>query len=74
VHEILGTGTLFPDEDGKPLLHMHVAAGRKGRSSAGCSRAGITVWNIGEVVLIELLSERCVRVFEETSGFKKLEV
>jgi hypothetical protein len=27
VHEIVGTGTLFPDEAGIPILHMHVAGG-----------------------------------------------
>lgn len=74
VHEVFGTGTLFPDEEGNPVLHMHVAAGRKGKTSAGCSRAGIEVWNIGEVVFIELLDTRGKRVFEESSGFKKLEM
>jgi predicted DNA-binding protein with PD1-like motif len=74
VHEVLGTGTLFPDEEGNPVLHMHVAAGRKGKTSTGCSRAGIEVWNIGEVVFIELLAGRGKRVFEESSGFKKLEM
>jgi predicted DNA-binding protein with PD1-like motif len=74
IHEVLGTGTLFPDEEGNPVLHMHVAAGRRGKTSAGCSRAGIEVWNIGEVVLIELLDAKGRRVLEESSGFKKLEI
>ena len=33
VHEIAGTGTLFPDADGAPLLHMNAACGR-GESTA----------------------------------------
>ena len=31
VHEITGTGTLFPDEEGKPALHLHIAC----RSAGG---------------------------------------
>ena len=31
VHEIAGTGTLFPDEDGNPALHMHMTCGRKSK-------------------------------------------
>jgi len=29
VHEIAGVGTLFPDEAGRPMLHMHMACGRE---------------------------------------------
>jgi predicted DNA-binding protein with PD1-like motif len=29
VHEITGTGTLFPDEEGSLVLHMHMACGRE---------------------------------------------
>ena len=28
--EIAGTGTIFPDEENNPILHMHIACGRKG--------------------------------------------
>ena len=31
VHEISGTGTLFPDEEGHPVLHMHIACRSGGR-------------------------------------------
>ena len=73
-HEVLGTGTLFPDEEGNPVLHMHVAAGRKGKASAGCSRAGLIVWNIVEVVFIELIDDRGTRMLDRATGFKKLEL
>jgi predicted DNA-binding protein with PD1-like motif len=73
-HEVLGTGTLFPDEEGNPVLHMHVAAGRKGRASAGCSRAGLIVWNIIEVVFIELIDDTGIRRLDRATGFKKLEL
>jgi len=73
-HEVLGTGTLFPDEDGNPVLHLHVAAGRKGKTSTGCSRAGLIAWNIIEVVFIELVDERGTRMLDRSTGFKKLEL
>ena len=73
-HEVLGTGTLFPDEDGNPVLHLHVAAGRKGKTSTGCSRAGLIAWNIIEVVFIELIDEHGTRMLDKATGFKKLEL
>src|SRR5665647_3040498 len=63
VHEMVGAGTLFPDEAGRPVLHLHAAFGRDDRVSAGCIRAGVTTWVVGEAVVIELVgSEACRRV------------
>jgi hypothetical protein len=53
VHEIAGVGTIFPDESGAPVLHMHAAMGRDGVTRAGCIRPGIEVWQLGEVVILE---------------------
>jgi predicted DNA-binding protein with PD1-like motif len=72
VHEIIGTGTLFPDEDGKPMLHMHVAAGRRDSTITGCVRTGVKVWQVAEVVLIELLETTAARKLESGLGFKLL--
>ena len=55
VHEVAGTGTLFPDENGTPLLHMHMACGREARTITGCVREGVKVWHIMEVILFELV-------------------
>jgi len=72
VHEIVGTGTLFPDEEGNPLLHMHMACGRKSSSVTGCVRAGVKVWHVMEVILFELLDTTAARVLEPETGFKLL--
>lgn len=72
VHEIVGTGTLFPDEGGNPILHLHVAAGRQASTITGCVRTGVKVWQVAEVVLIELLESTARRELEQTSGFKLL--
>ncbi len=72
VHEIAGTGTIFPDEKGKPVLHMHIACGRKTSSATGCVRKGVKVWHIMEVILFELVDTTAVRAFEPTTGFELL--
>jgi len=72
VHEIVGTGTLFPDEAGNPVLHLHVAAGRQDSTITGCIRTGVKVWQVAEVVLIELLESTARRELEPATGFKLL--
>jgi len=73
VHEIAGTGTIFPDEQGKqPILHMHIACGRKASTVTGCVRKGVRVWHIMEVILFELMDTESVRTFNATTGFHLL--
>ena len=40
-HEVAGVGVLAPDEDGKPVLHIHGALGRSGKTLTGCLRPGV---------------------------------
>jgi predicted DNA-binding protein with PD1-like motif len=72
VHEITGTGTLFPDEQGNPVLHMHIACGRTTSSVTGCVRKGVKVWHIMEVILFELVESPGVRVLDPETGFELL--
>ncbi len=72
VHEICAVGTIFPDSDGNPRLHMHAALGREGKAKAGCIRLGIEVWRLGEVIVLEIIDNTAHR--EDTAaGFKMLE-
>lgn len=73
VHEAAGVGTLFPDEAGNPVLHMHAALGRAGETRTGCVRAGVDVWKVLEVVVVELLGEGLVRRRDPATGFELLE-
>jgi predicted DNA-binding protein with PD1-like motif len=73
VHEISGTGTIFPDEEGNPVLHMHAACGRKTSSITGCVRAGVKVWHVLEVILVELTGSNASRRLEPETGFKLLQ-
>jgi len=34
VHEIVGAGTLFPDQEGNPVLHLHMACGTAASAGA----------------------------------------
>ena len=54
VHEGVGVGTIFLDESGAAKLHMHASFGRNDNAVTGCVRAGVEVWQIGEVVILEL--------------------
>jgi len=72
VHEIAGTGTLFPDDEGNPLLHMHMACGRNASTITGCIRTGVKVWQMMEVILIELADTTGMRVLDPALGFKLL--
>lgn len=72
-HEIAGVGTIFRDEAGVPLLHMHMACGRGGTTVTGCIRGGVKVWRVMEVILHELAGTTARRVMEEPLGLKLLQ-
>jgi predicted DNA-binding protein with PD1-like motif len=72
VHEVAGVGTVFPDDEGKPVLHMHMACGRRAETTTGCVRRGVKVWHVMEVILFEILDSTGVRLLEPASGFDLL--
>jgi len=74
VHEACGIGTIFTNEEGKPKLHMHTSFGRKDNTVTGCVRMGVDVWQIGEVVILELKGSSAKRAKNKETGFEFLEV
>ena len=74
VHEIAGTGTLFPDEEGNPIVHMHIASGRNAETVTGCIRNGVKVWQVMEVVLFELIDTTGKRVVDPGLGLTLLKL
>ena len=74
VHEMCGLGTIFLNEEGKPKLHMHAAFGRQNKTTTGCVRLGVDVWQIGEVVIIELIGTTTKRAKDLQTGFEFLEI
>lgn len=72
VNEILGVGTLFPDMEGNPKLHMHASMGREEKSLTGCIRPGIEIWQLAEVILLEISGTSGRREKDEDLGFELL--
>lgn len=73
VHEIAGVGTIFPDSRGKPVLHMHIAAGREQTTVTGCVRKGVITWHVQEIVLWELTGSSAKRLKDPATGFELLQ-
>lgn len=73
VYEIAGTGTLFPDEAGNPILHMHIACGREEATVTGCVRTGVKTWQVAEVIFVELTGTAAARKVDPETGFKLLD-
>lgn len=73
VHEVCGTGTLFPNQDGEPALHMHIACGRNQNTATGCIRRGVKTWVTLEVIIHEVTASTARRGFDESLGFETLQ-
>jgi predicted DNA-binding protein with PD1-like motif len=71
-HEVTGTGTLFPDDAGNLVVHLHMACGREENTVTGCVRSGVIVWQVMEVILIELVGTKATRMPDKATGFKLL--
>lgn len=71
--EVVGTGTIFLDEEGKPVVHMHIACGRGTETVTGCIRHGVKVWHIVEAIVFEIDGAEATRKLDKVLGFKLLE-
>jgi len=72
-HEVLGVGTIFPNEAGRPVLHMHGACGRERGTITGCIRAGIKTWHILEIIVLEITGLSAARLPDAATGFHLLQ-
>ena len=70
VHEMAGAGTIFPDESGEPVLHLHAAFGRDDQVTAGCIRTGVKTWVVAEAVVIELTGSEATRRVDPGHGVR----
>jgi predicted DNA-binding protein with PD1-like motif len=73
IYEVTGAGTLFPDDEGTPILHLHLACGRNGETVTGCVRSGVKVWHVLEVIMTEITGCQAERRLDKITGFKLLQ-
>jgi uncharacterized protein len=73
-HEVVGVGIIAPDKDGKPVLHIHAALGRAGKTLTGCLRPGVTTWLVGEAIIYEITGTTAKRLPDPQSGFELMEM
>jgi predicted DNA-binding protein with PD1-like motif len=73
-HEVAGVGIIAPDEEGKPVLHMHAALGRAGHTMMGCLRPGVTTWLVAEAIIYEITGATATRKKDSRSGFTLLDI
>lgn len=62
--EILAIGTIFNNEQGVPLLHIHGAMGRQESVLVGCIRDLSEVYLVVEVIIMELKGVRAQRLYD----------
>ena len=65
VHEIAAVGTIFANTAGQPILHLHAALGRDGRTITGCTRTGLEVWLVAEAIITEITDTTAHRVLDQ---------
>lgn len=71
--EVLGVGTIYPDEENNtPKLHIHTAMGKGGKNIVGCPRGGAAIFLTLEVTIIEFEGISGVRKFNKENGLKLL--
>lgn len=71
--ELVGIGTVFLQE-GAPSLHFHAGIGRGDSALVGCPRAGMSVFLVLEVVILELLGLQAARVMDDEAGLRLLRI
>ena len=72
--EAMGLGTIFLNEENVPKLHLHSTFGRCLETLTGCTREGVSIWKVCEIVILEILNISALRRIEPQTGFELLEI
>lgn len=70
--EMLGTGSIYWDENNQPKIHLHTALGEHGESMTVCMRAKTKTYLVLEVYLIEITGFNASRPWFAKGGFNRL--
>jgi len=71
VQEILGTGTVFPNGEDIPKVHMHASLGHDSHTVTGCPRVNLDSWLITEIIIQEITGIEAKRL-KTASGYELL--
>ena len=71
VQEILGTGTVFRNEENLPKVHMHASFGHDSHTVTGCPRVNLDCWLINELVIQEIMGIDAKRL-KTSTGYELL--
>lgn len=71
--EVVGTGTLYWDDQG-PRLHLHVSLSTPSGGLVGCLRGEVSTFLILEVTIIEITGIQATRRRDAATGFKLLDL
>ena len=72
-HELLGTGTIFYQED-EPKIHFHGAFGKRDMVKVGCLRGKSETFLVLEAVIIEMQGINAKREIDQASGLALLKL
>ncbi len=72
MHEAIGNGTIFLNEEKVPKLHCHIVCGRGNGVVCGEIRKGVIVWHVMEVIITELLHCNAIRKKDNKTDFELL--
>lgn len=70
--EVLGTGSIFWDDQEEAKVHLHTALGDHGESMTVCMRDKTKTYLILEVYIIEITGFTATRPWYEEGGFNRL--
>lgn len=72
-HEIVGIGTIFPQE-GEPKIHFHGAFGKKDMVKVGCLREMSETFLVLEAIIMEIEGVNASRELDPVSGVALLKL
>jgi len=70
--EVIGTGSLFRDENNVPRIHLHASLGEHGKTMTACVRKGTQTYLILEVYFIEIVNIEANRPWFDKGQFYQL--
>jgi uncharacterized protein len=72
--EVMGIGTIFPDERKRPQVHLHASLGKGKKTLTGCIRQDSNVFLVIEAFVFEMKNARAAKLRDPRTGLNLLRV